>query len=207
MQTFTNRDGLSIAWQLDSFAAPWSTPDTVLLLHAAMGSSQRWFRWMPRLASRYRVLRMDLRGHGLSQIPPPDQAFSLAHLVGDVLELLDREAPGAVHVVGNSAGGYVAQRLAIEHPGRVRRLRSMAPRRGSSKAMRPPGFPKSRNAACAGFWRKRLTSVSTGGLILHWWSGSLVRRDRMTPHSLRASSPICARMIFSMTWWRFAHPR
>ena len=64
MQTFINRDGLSVAWQLDSFAAPWTTPDTVLLLHAAMGSSQRWFRWMPRLAARYRVLRMDLRGHG-----------------------------------------------------------------------------------------------------------------------------------------------
>lgn len=142
MQTFTNRDGLSIAWQLDSFAAPWSTPDTVLLLHAAMGSSQRWFRWMPRLASRYRVLRMDLRGHGLSQIPPPDQPFSLAHLVGDVLELLDREAPGAVHVVGNSAGGYVAQRLAIEHPERVKTLALYGSTPGLKQSHAPTWIPK-----------------------------------------------------------------
>jgi pimeloyl-ACP methyl ester carboxylesterase len=142
MKTFTNRDGLSIAWQLDSFAAPWSTPDTVLLLHAAMGSSQRWFRWMPRLASRYRVLRMDLRGHGLSQIPPPDQAFSLAHLVGDVLELLDREAPGAVHVVGNSAGGYVAQRLAIEHPERVKTLALYGSTPGLKQSHAPTWIPK-----------------------------------------------------------------
>ena len=113
MQTFINRDGLSIAWQIDSFTAPWSQPDTVLLLHAAMGSSQRWFRWMPRLTAHYRVLRMDLRGHGRSQIPAADQAFSLAHLVDDVRELLDRLELPAVHVVGNSAGGYVSQRFAI----------------------------------------------------------------------------------------------
>ena len=122
MQTFINRDGLSIAWQIDSFTAPWSQPDTVLLLHAAMGSSQRWFRWMPRLTARYRVLRMDLRGHGRSQIPAADQAFSLAHLVDDVRELLDRLELPAVHVVGNSAGGYVSQRLAIESPERVKTL-------------------------------------------------------------------------------------
>lgn len=142
MKTFTNRDGLSIAWQLDSFAAPWSTPDTVLLLHAAMGSSQRWFRWMPRLASRYRVLRMDLRGHGLSQIPSPDQAFSLGHLVGDVLELLDRQASGAVHVVGNSAGGYVAQRLAIEHPERVKTLALYGSTPGLKQSHAPTWIPK-----------------------------------------------------------------
>ncbi len=142
MQTFTNRDGLSIAWQLDSFAAPWTTPDTVLLLHAAMGSSQRWFRWMPRLAARYRVLRMDLRGHGQSQIPSPDQAFSLAHLVGDVLELLDHQAPGRVHVVGNSAGGYVAQRLAIEHPERVKTLALYGSTPGLKQSHAPTWIPK-----------------------------------------------------------------
>ncbi len=142
MQTFINRDGLSIAWQLDSFAAPWSAPDTVLLLHAAMGSSQRWFRWMPRLAARYRVLRMDLRGHGLSQLPAPDHAFSLAHLVDDVLELLDRQAPGAVHVVGNSAGGYVAQRLAIEHPERVKTLALYGSTPGLKQSHAPTWIPK-----------------------------------------------------------------
>jgi pimeloyl-ACP methyl ester carboxylesterase len=85
---------------------------------------------------------MDLRGHGLSQIPPPDQAFSLAHLVGDVLELLDREAPGAVHVVGNSAGGYVAQRLAIEHPGRVKTLALYGSTPGLKQSHAPTWIPK-----------------------------------------------------------------
>ena len=42
-QTFTSRDGLKIAYYVDDFTDPWATPDTVLLLHAAMGNARRWF--------------------------------------------------------------------------------------------------------------------------------------------------------------------
>ena len=142
MQTFINRDGLSLAWYDESFAAPWSKPDTVLLLHAAMGSSQRWFRWMPPLVGRYRVLRMDLRGHGRSQVPAADQPFSLAHLVGDVVELLDRMGLESVHLVGNSAGGYVAQRLAIEHPQRIKTLALYGSTPGLKHSHAPTWVPR-----------------------------------------------------------------
>ncbi|HYF60343.1 MAG TPA: alpha/beta hydrolase [Burkholderiaceae bacterium] len=121
-RTFEARDGLRIAYHEDDFTDPWRTPDTVLLLHAAMGNAQRWFAWVPPLSRRYRVLRMELRGHGHSQVPRPDQDFSLDHLVGDALELLDRLGVERAHVVGNSAGGYVAQQLGIHHPQRVRTL-------------------------------------------------------------------------------------
>ena len=142
MQTFINRDGLALAWQADSFVAPWAQPDTILLLHAAMGSSLRWFRWMPRLTARYKVLRLDLRGHGESQIPTAEQAFSLAHLVGDVIELLDRLGLERVHIVGNSAGGYVAQRLAIEHPERLQTLALYGSTPGLKHSHAPTWIPK-----------------------------------------------------------------
>lgn len=122
MQAFTTRDGMKVAYYVDDFTDPWTRPDTMLLLHAAMGNAQRWFNWVPRLARQFRVVRMELRGHGASQIPTPSQPFSLAHLAGDALELLDRLEVRSAHVVGNSAGGYVAQRLAIEHPERVKTL-------------------------------------------------------------------------------------
>jgi len=122
MQTFTARDGLRIAYYVDDFTDPWTKPDTLLMLHAAMGSSQRWFRWVPALVRRFRVVRMDLRGHGATQMPAPQSQFSLSHLVGDALELLDRLDCSSAHVVGNSAGGYVAQRMAIEHGNRVKTL-------------------------------------------------------------------------------------
>ncbi len=122
MHSFTTRDGLRVAYRVDDFTPPWTEPETVLLLHAAMGSSVRWFSWMPALVTRFRVVRMDLRGHGESELPSPEQPFSLGQLVGDAIELLERLGIDAAHVVGNSAGGYVAQRLAIEHPARVKTL-------------------------------------------------------------------------------------
>jgi pimeloyl-ACP methyl ester carboxylesterase len=121
-QTFTSRDGMKIAYYVDDFTDPWTRPETLFLLHAAMGNARRWFRWVPQLARRYRVVRMELRGHGASQKPRPDQDFSLALLVSDALELLDRLEVKSAHVVGNSAGGYVSQQLAIHHGERVRAL-------------------------------------------------------------------------------------
>jgi pimeloyl-ACP methyl ester carboxylesterase len=122
MQTFKTRDGMSVAYYVDDFTDPWTRPDTLLLLHAAMGNSRRWFRWVPPLARRYRVVRMDLRGHGASQIPKEGEPFSLDLLVGDALELLDHVGAKQAHVVGNSAGGYVSQKLAINHGERVKTL-------------------------------------------------------------------------------------
>ena len=121
-ETFTNRDGLRIAYRIDDFTDPWTQPDTLLLVHAAMGNSRRWFSWVPRLAQHFRVITFDLRGHGNSEIPKPGDAFSLDHLVGDAIELLDRLDVKQAHVVGNSAGGYVGQKLAINHPDRVTTL-------------------------------------------------------------------------------------
>jgi len=121
-QAFNARDGMKVAYYIDDFTDPWKEPDTMLLLHAAMGNSRRWFRWVPKLARHHKVVRMDLRGHGNSQIPAADRDFSLAHLVGDAVELLDKLGVKSAHVVGNSAGGYVSQQLAIHHPGRVKTL-------------------------------------------------------------------------------------
>src|SRR5436309_15853005 len=100
MKTFAAADGLKLAYYVDDFTDPWTTPDTLLLLHAAMGSSQRWFRWLPKLARRFRVVRMDLRGHGASQMPKPEQPFSLDQLVRDAVGLLDVLGCASAHVVG-----------------------------------------------------------------------------------------------------------
>jgi len=142
MHTLTTRDGLELAYYVDDFTPPWLAPETLLLLHPAMGNSQRWFRWMPRLAERYRVVRLDLRGHGASRIPGPQDDFSLQHLVGDVVELLDLLQCPAAHVVGNSAGGYVAQQLALRHPGRVKTLALFGATPGLKHSHAPTWIPR-----------------------------------------------------------------
>jgi len=119
---FTASDGLRLACFVDDFTDPWTQPATVLLLHAAMGHSRRFYAWVPRLSRHYRVVRLDLRGHGESQVPPAVPPLAMARLVMDVSELLDHLGCPQAHIVGNSAGGYVAQNLAMASPRRVQSL-------------------------------------------------------------------------------------
>lgn len=142
MQHFMTRDGLKLAYYVDDFTDPWSKPETVFLLHAAMGNSQRWFSWVPKLSRRYRVIRMDLRGHGQSSIPSPEQDFSLQHLVDDAVALMDQLGINQAHIVGNSAGGYVAQQLTIQHPLRVKTLALYGATPGLKHSHAPTWIPK-----------------------------------------------------------------
>jgi pimeloyl-ACP methyl ester carboxylesterase len=140
--TFTTADGLQLSYHVDDFTDPWRESDTVLLLHAAMGNSRRWFAWVPLLSRHYRVVRLDLRGHGNSQVPKPGDEFSLRLLVSDALTLLDLVGVDRAHIVGNSAGGYVAQQLAIHHQDRVKSLALFGSTPGLKNSHAPTWIPK-----------------------------------------------------------------
>ena len=88
MNRFDATDGLTVAYTIDDFTDPWSTPDTLVMLHAAMGSSRRFYAWVPHLAREFRVVRPDLRGHGASGIPGHD-ALTLERLARDVIDLAE----------------------------------------------------------------------------------------------------------------------
>lgn len=120
--SFQTSDGIRIAYTIDDFTDPWKHAPTLLLLHAAMGSSKRWYAAVPILCRHYRVVRMDLRGHGESQVPPAEPSLSMDRLVQDVTELLDHLGQHSIHIVGNSAGGYIAQNLTMQMPAWVRSL-------------------------------------------------------------------------------------
>jgi pimeloyl-ACP methyl ester carboxylesterase len=120
---FVTSDDIRLSYTIDDFTDPWRPAPTLLLLHAAMGSSKRWYAMVPPLCRHYRVARLDLRGHGESQVPSTDSPLNINRLVQDTRELLDHiGAAGPVHVVGNSAGGYIGQQLAMQSPERVRSL-------------------------------------------------------------------------------------
>src|ERR671939_373889 len=88
MQSFEASDGLRIAYALDDYTDPWRPADTLILVHAAMGSSKRFYAWVPHLARDFRVVRMDMRGHGQTQVPGPGQ-LDQQRIVKDVVELAD----------------------------------------------------------------------------------------------------------------------
>ena len=115
-------DGLCLAYYVDDFTDPWKPAPTLILLHSAMGNSKRFYAWVPHLSRRYRTVRMDLRGHGGSEVPGSDPPLTMDRLVADVSELMDHLGCEQAHFVGNSAGGYVAQNLAMSAAERVRSL-------------------------------------------------------------------------------------
>ena len=93
----------------------------VLAFSNSLGSSlQMWDKVMPRLDRRFRVLRYDTRGHGLSSVPPGP--YTINRMGHDLLFLLDHLGIERVNLCGLSLGGMVAMWTGIYAPQRVRRV-------------------------------------------------------------------------------------
>jgi len=83
-------------------------------------SSRSWLATARALGDRAALVAVDLRGRGRSnELPPP---FGIAAHVRDMTAVLDRFELDRAVVVGHSLGAYIAARLAIEHPERIRSL-------------------------------------------------------------------------------------
>lgn len=103
--------GVSIAVEETGAGLP------VVLLHSFLGSSEIWRGQVPALAQHYRVIKIDLRGHGRSDnIEGP---FTLYDAVDDVIAVLDALGIERAVWCGLSIGGMVAMRGAIRYPERV----------------------------------------------------------------------------------------
>lgn len=98
----------------------------ILLLHGFGTSLHLWDGWAPLLAHRFRVIRCDLPGFGLTGADPT-RDYSDARAVAILAALLDDLGIARAHVVGSSMGGRIAWRFAAEHPSRVDHLVLMAP--------------------------------------------------------------------------------
>jgi len=95
----------------------------LVLVHGMLlGALSSWyFTCAPFLARRRRVLMYDLRGHGLSEVPPT--GYRLSDQSAELAELLRLVANGErVSVVGHSFGGAIALRFALDFPELVERV-------------------------------------------------------------------------------------
>ncbi|CAM3815673.1 alpha/beta fold hydrolase [Rahnella victoriana] len=92
----------------------------LVLLHSLGTNFHIWDAQVPALTRHYRVLRLDMRGHGLSETG--QAPFSLEDLADDVLRIADYFDISTFSVAGVSIGGLIAQHIADTAP---QRLRSM----------------------------------------------------------------------------------
>lgn len=93
----------------------------IVLMHGYTGTLDRHFianGVFANLARDYRVIAMDLRGHGKSDKPHDATAYGET-MAGDVVRLLDHLKIPRAHVLGYSLGAMIAGRLATMHPARL----------------------------------------------------------------------------------------
>lgn len=110
----------------------------VVLLNGGLMTIAVWEPIASSLATRFRVLRCDLRGQILSPGRPEPRVD--AH-VDDVLALLDATGVASAHIVGVSFGSFVAAKLAARAPERVRSLVLMNSTPAITDAMWRAGLP------------------------------------------------------------------
>ncbi len=116
---FIETGGLSFYVRAEG--TPGDEAPVAVMLHS-LGTDHRV--WDPQAealsAAGCRVIRPDLRGHGLSEAPPGPYTIEL--MAADMLALLDVLDPGPAHLAGLSIGGLVAQAMAHRAPGRFASL-------------------------------------------------------------------------------------
>jgi len=117
---------LNIHYELDDFTNPWDPSDTIWIQHGFGRSGRFWFHWIPPLCRKYRVLRVDLRGHGQSEAPPPGHAWTVDDLLSDIRGVAENLKLGSVHYVGESVGGILGIALAARWPHLLKSLTLVA---------------------------------------------------------------------------------
>lgn len=115
MAFWTADDGTNIYYEL---VGEQTDGDYLLLLPGLLGAiSAQWRNFQPALAGKYRLVSMDLRGHGLSENRRPQ--LLPERMVQDIVGLLDHLGVEGTHVAGYSLGGYLGLMLALHQPRRV----------------------------------------------------------------------------------------
>lgn len=142
----------------------------VCMTHSLASDGGMWTEQVPPLLTAgFRVLRIDMRGHGGSG--PVAGDYTMSQLAGDVALVLDALGIARVHFIGLSIGGMLGQAFALEHGGRL------------ASAMWCDTLPCSPQGA-AEVWQQRIDTVRNAGSLVpladptieRWLTDAVLRR-------------------------------
>lgn len=93
---------------------------TLVLLHGSGGHAEAYVRNLAAHAPHFSTWSIDMLGHGYTD--RPGHPLEIAHYVEHLASFLDSIGAAQASVSGESLGGWVAARAAVDHPDRVERL-------------------------------------------------------------------------------------
>jgi 3-oxoadipate enol-lactonase len=126
----TTDDGVELA----TVAAGDPTDPALLLLHGIGGAKEDFTHHFSALSARHRVVAFDHRGHGESDKPEDERAYSLDRMAVDTACVADAHQLHDLRILGHSMGGMVMRRFLLAHPERARAVVFM-----DTSAGPPPG--------------------------------------------------------------------
>ncbi|EQA45320.1 alpha/beta hydrolase family protein [Leptospira broomii serovar Hurstbridge str. 5399] len=94
----------------------------IVLLHGVCSSLHTWDAWNEKLKHKYRVIRLDLPGHGLTGPNSDINKLDLAEAVQTLNKFLKALEIDKFYLVGNSMGGYISWNYALQFPEKVQKL-------------------------------------------------------------------------------------
>jgi pimeloyl-ACP methyl ester carboxylesterase len=179
------RGDVEIAWDVRG-AGPW-----LALLMGLGGRAADWSEpFTDRLATRFRVLRIDNRGAGRSSKPPGP--YELGELARDAIAALDAVGAIHAHLLGFSMGGMIAQLLAIDHGARVDRLVLLSTHEGGAAVVQPSDETMKamagRGRDARGVVRRRVSAIAAPG----WAEAHPETVERIVDLALDAPMPMHA---------------
>lgn len=94
----------------------------VVLIHGSACDYRVWEAQRDNIASQYQYIALNLHYHGTEPWPDDGKDYSVLHHVKQVTSFLNGLQLGPVHLIGQSYGGHVATRVALQAPDMVRSL-------------------------------------------------------------------------------------
>ncbi|HEY9218755.1 MAG TPA: alpha/beta fold hydrolase [Phenylobacterium sp.] len=111
-----NRDGTSIYYEV------YGEGPAILLTHGYSSTSGMWQGQIEPLSKRFKLITWDMRGHGQSDYPQDQAAYSEEATVADMAAILDAVGAPTAVIGGLSLGGYMSLAFHLAHPERTRAL-------------------------------------------------------------------------------------